>query len=1434
KEILYPSSVSSVSSVAKDINQTEIAQPLIFIIEYALAKLLMKWGIKPAAMIGHSIGEYTAACLAGVFSLEDALKIVSLRGRLMQQVPPGAMVSMSLSEEELKPLLNGDISLAAVNSPHHSVVSGPQPVVKEFETLLKKKGYQTRRLHTSHAFHSKMMDSILGEFGEQVSQIKLNKPQEPFLSNLTGQWITDQQAADPAYWVKHLRRTVRFSDGINEMLKKKISVFVEVGPGNSLSTLVRQSTDKETGPLGVNLLRHPKEDATDDGYLLDKIGQLWLYGVPINWRSFYNGEPGQRLPLPTYPFEGQPYRMDGNLFKAGDQGFPGKFKLQKKTDMADWFYVPVWKQSFVPTPPKGKEVDEYCWLLFPDECGLGTQLANRLEHDGAEVIVVRAGSGFIKKNETEYTINPANSGDYEVLLREVLKRSKPLKITHLWGVTGLTPLSIESLLQQLDETQNRGIFSLVFLVQALGREEISEEIFIEVVTNNMQKVVGEEVLCPEKATLSGAVKVIAKEYPQLNCRSIDVTLPQPPGNDYGKLLDSLFSELREKSSEMMVAYRYNMRWVQAFEPVRLEETCKQTAILRHQGVYLITGGLGGIGLEVARYLAKSVQAKLVLTGRSPFPARGGWEQWFQAHGPDNDVSQKIKKLQEMEALGAEILVVSADVADLTQMQRVAAQAETCFGRINGIIHSAGLADYAGVIQRRSKETTEKILAAKVKGTLVLERVFKDVKLDFFILCSSLSSIVGPFGEVGYTAANAFLDAFAYYCNSLGDSPWGRTVSINWTAWRETGMAVEAIKRKSGTRTVDLDEGILSAEGVEIFHRIIGANLPQVAVFTRDLNTVLEMLNKQEYDVPGLVGTARESESRTVLQKRPGLSIAYVAPGNEIEQTLAYIWQDFFGIEPIGINDDFFELGGDSLRAAALLARIHKEMNLAVPVTAFFNQSTIKGLVRYHAKKTREKSDYFSIEKAEEKEYYALSPAQKRLFILHQMEPGRPVYNMPEVVVLEGDFDREIMERAFKELIRRHESLRTSFEVIGTGPVQKIQDTVEFEIEYYDLYRTQVKVEVKAEVEEGEGTRGLAPLLKNFIRPFDLSQGPLMRVGLIKIDENQHILAADMHHIVSDGISMGLLVSEFLALYRGETLPVLKLQYKDFSQWQNQRFLAGEIKTQEEYWLKEFETGVPVLRLPTDYPRPEIQSFEGNIMGFDLGQEMIMKLKKFAREEDITLFVLLLAVYNVFLFKISGLEDIVVGTVAAGRRHADLERVIGMFVNTLALRNHLNREKPFVEFLYQVKKQTLDAFDNQDYQFDDLVEKLLPNRDSSRNPLFDVMFTYTSREFLIPSQEASTPGKPVLNARAYEFEFKDSKFDMILGVWEWQEKLEFVIQYSTKLFKASTIEKFIKYFKHILSSVIEDRFTRLKEITIPHDLKALKSDVYQRIASDFEF
>ncbi|NIM10749.1 MAG: acyltransferase domain-containing protein [Candidatus Aminicenantes bacterium] len=305
KEIIYPYdlSVSSVSSVAKNIKQTEIAQPLLFAIEYALAKMLMKWGIRPYAMMGHSIGEYTAACLSGVFCLEEALELVVLRGKLMQKMPSGSMLSMNIPEDELRHVLaaNEEISLAAVNGPQLCVVSGAHQAVDAFEKELKEKGYTGSRLHTSHAFHSNMMEPILAEFKQGVGRIRLREPEMPYISNISGTWITLEDAVDPGYWARQLRQTVRFGKGLEEVLKTDNAVFVEVGPGRALSTLVNKHPGKNPGHRVVNLLRHPQENIPDDRYFLDRIGWLWTFGISIDWEAFHQDRERRRLPLPTTP-----------------------------------------------------------------------------------------------------------------------------------------------------------------------------------------------------------------------------------------------------------------------------------------------------------------------------------------------------------------------------------------------------------------------------------------------------------------------------------------------------------------------------------------------------------------------------------------------------------------------------------------------------------------------------------------------------------------------------------------------------------------------------------------------------------------------------------------------------------------------------------------------------------------------------------------------------------------------------------------------------------------------------------------------------------------------------------------------------------------------------------------------------------------------------
>ncbi|UCH95999.1 MAG: amino acid adenylation domain-containing protein, partial [Candidatus Aminicenantes bacterium] len=502
---------------------------------------------------------------------------------------------------------------------------------------------------------------------------------------------------------------------------------------------------------------------------------------------------------------------------------------------------------------------------------------------------------------------------------------------------------------------------------------------------------------------------------------------------------------------------------------------------------------------------------------------------------------------------------------------------------------------------------------------------------------------------------------------------------------------------------------------------------------------------------------------------------YEAPGNQMEEQLVKIWSKALGTveKIIGIHDHFFEIGGHSLNAALMLARIHKHFNVRLTLADIFKTPTIKGLST-HIKKAAG-DQYHSIDTIEKKEYYLLSSAQKRLYILDQMELASTSYNITAVYQLAEEPDTTQLENAFRQLIQRHESFRTSFIMAQDEPVQRIHDEVDFEIEYYSA------------TENTKGTKGLAPLykepatstIKNFIRHFDLSKPPLLRVGLIKIQNAKPLLLVDIHHIVSDGTSMDIFKKELTVLYHKKEFPPLKIQYKDYAQWQGKERQNQKFKNQEKYWLKEFEGEIPVLSLSTDFPRPDIQSFSGNTLYFELGQEQTGALNQLAAAEPATLFMILFAIFNILLAKLSGQENIVVGIPTAGRRHADLENIIGMFVNTLALKNFPSGEKKFNEFLAELKIKTLDAFENQEYQFEDLVELLNVTRDASRNPLFDVMFVLQNME----EKETRQPGLEITRCKYLN---DTCKFDLTLITEEKEEGLSFDLGYCTRLFKEETI------------------------------------------------
>lgn len=855
REILYPTH-ELITFANEQLKQTSITQPALFAIEYSLAKLWMSWGIQPVALIGHSIGEYVAATIAEVFSLEVALMIVAQRGKLMQSMPEGAMLAVPLPEQEVKPMLVGTgLEIATINSPANCVVSGMTEALATFTEQLANKGIEGRLLHTSHAFHSEMMEPILDPFIKILKTVELNAPKIPFVSNLTGTWITVEQATDPYYYGKHLRSCVRFADGLTQLFDNSEQILLEVGPGNTLSTLTKRHPQKTSEQITLTSLRHPQEDTADLTLLLKTLGQLWLAGCEVDWDTFYGEQLHYRVPLPTYPFERQRFWIE-----------PKKQKLEqiyqnKKSDITDWFYQPSWKRSNLPT--KELSVIAFPILVFVDNVGLGSQLIQQLTIPNQDIITVRSGEKFAQIENNVYTINPVEPGDYQTVIQSLQERSLfPKTIIHLWTVTPpqVSKETLEETLKQVQYCEDIGFYSLLYLVQALGEQNIDTDINFLVISNHLQNVTGEEIIVPEKATLIGAVRVISQEYNKIHCRSIDVVLA--PEN-YTKVITQLVSELQHDVPDQLIAYRGNSRWIETFELLSLEPPNFDELPFKFQGVYLITGGMGGMGLVFAEYLAKTVQAKLVLISRSPLPDRTQWNKWLTTHTEDDPISLKILKIQKFEAEGSEVLLLSADVTNVAQMTDAISTARQKFGVIHGAIHTAGVPG-GGVMQLKTRNVAQRVLAPKVEGTIILDTLLNDQPLDFILLCSSLESVLGTGGQIDYCGANNFLDAYAQVQRLKGDR---LTLSINWDAWQQVGMAVE-------TAQYGLDNKILEIKALNhhLFDKCIVEKNQEVYIGTLKPEIHWFVGEHVVLNLPSLVGTAYLEIARSVYELHSGLSI----------------------------------------------------------------------------------------------------------------------------------------------------------------------------------------------------------------------------------------------------------------------------------------------------------------------------------------------------------------------------------------------------------------------------------------------------------------------------------------------------------------------------------------------------------------------------------
>ncbi len=919
---------------SKELARTQITQPALFAVEWALARRWIEWGVEPDAMLGHSIGEYVAAALAGVFSLEDALRLVAARGRCIGSLPAGgSMMAVHLAEKDLEALLSrglDGLSIAAVNAPSLCVVSGAEASVAVLERDLGSSGVSTRRLLTSHAFHSSLVDPILERFRQEVEQVRLCAPERPFVSCSTGRWITTE-AQDPEYWVQHVRRPVRFAEGVATLTDESSRLLLEVGPGPTLASLARMCTDGSAKWPIVSSARHPQETADDTEFLLNALGQMWAHGVEVDWKRFHAGEKRRRVPLPTYPFERRRYFVDVQRKKT--RALPEA--LVRKPDVADWFYVPSWKRSALGASAQGPGD---AWLLFADANGLAAAVAPLL---GSFPVTIIAAERFERIDRGRFAIDPASAEDYRLLLEAIREEGRVLRgIAHLWCADAVDRRSDQELLA----LHERSFVSLLHLGQALAEHPNVADLPLCVVTTGMQDVLGGEVAYPEKAVVLGACKAIASEVPGVVCRAVDVEFPGSEG--LAIVAARLADELGSDSKDPTVAWRGSHRWVAGYEPLRLAGRSGDGATrLRRRGVYVVTGGLGGIGLALCELLAKNAEARLVLTQRSALPERALWDAWIAEHGTHDATSRKILAVRRLEELGAQVLAVQADASDERGMSDAIDQGIARFGTVHGVIHAAGLPG-AGILSLKTREEAELVLAPKVRGTQVLERILEARRIDpdFIVLCSSLATAVTAIGQVDYFAANAFLDAWAWHRRPERTGKRTRVVSIGWDAWREVGMAVdtvvpEALRR---AREENLRLGLTSDEGREVLRRALGSDLPQVLVSTRDLFERIEEHAREVAAAPEpRMQPAEEPTSHA--HARPALSTAYEAPETDLQREVAALWADLLGIEQVGLRDSFFELGGNSLLLMQLSARLKARHGVALSIRALFEIPDVASL-----------------------------------------------------------------------------------------------------------------------------------------------------------------------------------------------------------------------------------------------------------------------------------------------------------------------------------------------------------------------------------------------------------------------------------------------------------------------------------------------------------
>lgn len=1500
---LYPDTTEP--DAAAVLNQTAITQPALFVVEYALASMWMAMGIQPQAMLGHSIGEYVAACLAGVMTLKEALHLVAIRGRLMQSLSAGGMLAIPLAEHELPPL-HGQLSLAAVNGPASCVVSGPIDAIEAFAEQLAKRGTDCRRLYTSHAFHSEMVEPIMAPFIAHVERIALKPPVIPYISNVTGAWITAEQATDPGYWASHLRQTVRFADGLRLLVQASQYILLEVGPGQTLNTLVRLHSEASAEQVSLPSLRRPQDQTSDLTITLTTLGRLWLAGAAIDWTKWYGDNHCRRIPLPTYPFERKRYwiaaaRIGDNRAMPSETGqmnqemsltpTPAKHSAPtagKETSMTNTQVAVV--PTSARTPRIASLLQSTFGLLFAVDPASIDANTTFLEM-GADSLFLLQASQAIQNTfgiRLPFRLLLEELSTIQILATYIDQQlppeehavpmpKPPLPAAAIPAATaapqfaaappaptssafreslaGNVPInsSLEQIIaqqlklmdqqsqimqQQLEIVRGAPIATASALLSATSHTAPPQPQTIMAFSQNGSD---NQVTPPPRFDLQPS-SVDARSKPFVPYQPIRIKTTSGLSDRQQRHLDELIARLNTRtrtSKQLTQAYRPALADNRATAGFRLAwKEIVYPLIVQHAAGARIWDADGNEYVDIAMGYGA-----LLFGHSAPFVIKALEEQIKHGVGigPHTHLAGQVAELiHELTGMERAAFCNSGTEAVMAALRL----ARTVTGRAKIVVFAGSYHGTFDGTMAMPQEMADGSLRAIPMCPGVTPNLIADVMILEFGTQESLNVLRAHMHELAAVLVEPtqsrqpqlqpieFLTELRQLTREAGAAlifdevitgfrmhPGGiqglYDIKADLTTYGKAiggGMPVGVIAG-SATYMDAIDGGMWQygdgsfPEALQTFftgtyfkHPFVMAVVLAVLKHLKQSGPQLqEHLNQRTTNLAATLNAAFKQQHIPMELVHFGSLFRFIfGAGAEhsdlffhylLEQGV-YTWEGrTCYLSTAHTDEDITQI----IKAVLASAQRMRDGGFFPDPSAGFEEPapTLDKTLRQPAPATAAKARRPSPAAVRT---LPLTDAQKELWAFAHMEiDAARAYSESVVLRLQGPLKLAVMQRSIQAIIDRHAALRTTFS--PEGDYQYIHPSRTLEIPLLDFSGSDMQA-AEAQVS--------AWLTQESQRPFDFVQGPLLRVAIVQLTKNEHLVALIYHHIIADGLSLSILLNELSALYSAECQGLVcqlpqPMQYSEYTEAQMYRQQGPEMETAEKYWLDRFGDAAPILELPTDHPRPSSQTYRGAQIQQKLNSALYQELKTFSTQSGNTLFVALLSAFTILLHRLSRQNDIVIGVPATGRSFTGDEYLVGHCVNLLPIRSTITGNPTFTEYLTAAKKAVLDGYDHQHYPFRKLVKKLRLIHNQQQMPIVSVTFNMDqSAELYFFELLAVAEPAPV----------RYTNFDLNWNITQTEHDLTIDCKYNTDLFDLQTIQRWIDYFQVLLEGILAQHEQRV--------------------------